>query len=369
MEQNKLAEARRIIDTVDREMAELFCRRMDAVKTVAKAKKEAGLPILDAEREAEMIRRNASRLENDELKSYYIDFLKSNIEISRAFQQRLLSGMRVAYSGVNGAFGYIAARRIFPDAEPVSYPDFLSAYDAVEQGECDCAVLPIENSYAGDVSQVVDRAYEGSLFINGIYDLEVIQNLLGIPGSTLEGIREAISHPQALSQSARYLREHGIQTKEATNTAVAACRVAELGDPSVAAVASLETAKLYGLTVLEKHINESSMNTTRFAVFSRVRNRPTGKERQFILFFTVRNAAGSLSKAISVIGENGFNLRALKSRPTKNANWEYYFYAEGEGSLESEIGRKMLNELKNSCPFLKVAGAFERETLLKEESV
>lgn len=366
---NDLSEARKIIDRVDGEMARLFCERMRAVAMVAQTKKEKGLPIYDPAREDEVLRRNSARVEDENLKSYYVNFLKSNMELSRAYQSRLLDGMRVAYSGVNGAFGYIAAHRIFPEAKLIAYPDFLAAYEAVETGECDCVVLPMENSYAGDVTQVVDRAFEGSLYINGIYDLEIVQNLLALPGTTLSDVKEVISHPQALSQCSNYLREKGFQTVPATNTAVAACRVAESGRHDLAAVASLETARLYGLQVLEKRINESSNNTTRFAVFSRVENRPTGEENQFIMFFTVKNEAGSLSKAVSVIGENGFNLRALKSRPTKNANWEYYFYVEGEGALHGERGQRMLRELKENCSVVKVVGAYDKEKLLKEEDL
>ncbi len=364
---DKLNEARKIIDRVDGEMAKLFCERMRAVGMVAEAKKELGLQIFDPIREQEVVLKNSARVEDEDLKSYYIDYLNSNMAISRAYQSRLLEGMKVAYSGVNGAFGHIAATRIFPDARAIAYPDFLSAYDAVESGECDCAVLPIENSYAGDVTQVVDRAFEGNLYINGIYDLEIVQNLLAVPGTSMADIKEVISHPQALSQCANYLREKGFKTTAATNTAIAASRVAESGRHDVAAVASLETARLYGLQVMEKHINESSNNTTRFAVFSRVENRPNGEENQFVMFFTVKHEAGTLGKAVSVIGENGFNLRCLKSRPTKNANWEYYFYVEGEGNLSGESGQKMLRELKENCSFLKIAGAFDREKLLKEE--
>jgi len=363
---NRLTEARQIIDRVDGEMAKLFAERMKAVATVAQVKKEHGLPIFDPAREAEVIRRNAARMENEDLRPYYIRFLQSNMEISRSYQSRLLDGMRVAYSGVNGAFGQIAAHRIFPDATLVPYPDFLAAYDAVSAGECDCAVLPLENSYAGDVTQVVDRAYEGELFINGVYDLEIVQNLLALPGAEIGDIREVVSHPQALSQCADYLRKKGFLSTAATNTAVAACRVAEEGRKDLAAVASLETARLYGLRVLEKHINESSSNTTRFAVFSKAENLPTGSETRFIMFFTVKHEAGSLGKAVSVIGRNGFNLRALKSRPTKNANWEYYFYVEGEGCLQTPEGRNMLEELRDNCSSIKVVGSFEGEKLLKE---
>ena len=106
--------------------------------------------------------------------------------------------MKIAYSGIEGAFAHIAARRIFPEQELQSYGDFRSAYEAVEKGECDYAVLPIENSYAGEVGQVTDLMFQGSLFVNGVYTLNVLQNLLGVKGARLEGIRKAVSHPQAL---------------------------------------------------------------------------------------------------------------------------------------------------------------------------
>lgn len=364
---DKLSQARAVIDRVDGEMAKLFCERMEAVRTIAQVKIEKGLQILDPKREEEVLSRNCARVRDEELKSYYVKFLTSNMEIARAYQSRLIEGMRVAYSGVNGAFAQIAAEKIFPDATLVPYPDFLCAYDAVRQGECDCAVLPIENSYAGDVTQVVDRAYGGPLFINGVYDLEIVQNLLALPGTQPDQIREVISHPQALTQCAEYLKKKGYKATPATNTAVAACRVAQMGRNDVAAVASLQTARLYGLAVIEKKINESNTNTTRFAVFSRAQNRPSGEDDRFIMFFTVKNEAGSLSKAISVIGENGFNLRALKSYPTKDADWEYYFYVEGEGNVYGPQGQRMLSDLRRVCSSVKVAGAYDREKRLKEE--
>ena len=366
---DRLIKARKIIDRVDGEMAKLFEERMEAVALVARVKQELGLPILDAEREAEVLRRNAARVENEAIKPYYVRFLQSNMEISRAYQSRLLDGMRVAYSGVSGAFAQIAAARIFPDATLVSCPDFLAAYAAVEDGLCDCAVLPIENSFAGDVTQVVDRAYEGTLYINGVYDLEIVQNLMALPGTSLQEVKEVISHPQALAQCGEFLRRAGVKTTSAVNTAVAACTVAEAGRRDFAAIASKETARLYGLQILESHINEVSNNTTRFAVFSKGENRPLGDNSRFIMFFTVKHEAGSLGKAVSVIGRNGFNLRALKSRPTKNANWEYYFYVEGEGNPNSPQGRAMLKELSEVCSSQKVVGVFDREILLKEGSV
>lgn len=356
-----LEKARQIINETDVEMARLFERRMDAARLVASYKKEHGLPVDDLGREAEILKRNTNLVANEDYRSYYVNFLQYTIGLSKNLQHRLLDGMRVAYSGVEGAFANIAAERIFPDATAVACPDFKAAYDAVVSGDCDCAMLPVENSHNGDVGQVLDLAFFGSLFVTGVYEIEVIQNLLAVPGTALGDIKQVISHPQALGQCAAYIRKHGFEPVEAVNTAVAARRVAELGRHDLAAIGSAEAAKKFGLVKLEGHINESGSNTTRFAVFSRAQRTPAPSDKHFIMLFTVKNAAGSLGRAVSVIGEHGFNLRALKSRPTKELIWDYYFYAEGEGSIHGEQGKAMIRELKKCCSHLKILGSFEKE--------
>lgn len=361
---NDLERARQTINQVDREMADLFCKRMEAAKTVAEYKRLHGMQVTDAVREAEVIKRNSKYIENEDLRSYYINFLRSNMEISKNYQHRILEGMRVAFSGVEGAFANIAANKVFPDAIAVPYPDFKSAYDSVVGGECDCVILPIENSFNGDVGQVMDLAFFGSLYINGVYDIGVVQNLLAVSGTSIDDITTVISHSQALGQCAEYIKKHGFKTEEAVNTAVAAKLVSESGRRDIAAIASDEAAVKFGLKKLEAHINSSGSNTTRFAVFSRTAKLPSSVDNHFIMLFTVTNEAGSLGKAISIIGDNGFNLRALKSRPTKELIWSYYFFVEGEGNINGEKGKKMLEELKTQCSELRVLGSFEKEISL-----
>ena len=360
----ELEKARQIINSVDKQMAELFEQRMDAAKQVAEYKRLHGIQVTDAAREADVIKRNSEFIKNEEYKSYYINFLQHNMDVSKSYQHRLLEGMRVAFSGVEGAFANIAAEKVFPDAVCVPYADFKSAYNSVVDGECDCVILPIENSYNGDVGQVMDLAFFGPLFINGIYDIGIVQNLLAVKGATIEQIKQVISHPQALGQCAGYIKKHNFESIEAVNTAVAAKQVAEMGRTDIAAIASEDAAEKYGLFKLESHINETNNNTTRFAVFSRSAKMPSVDDNHFIMMFTVTNEAGSLGKAISIIGDNGFNLKALKSRPTKELIWSYYFYAEGEGNINSEKGKKMLAELKSKCSEIKVLGSFEKEISL-----
>ena len=354
---NMLEEARKIINEVDSEMAELFVKRMRAAEMVYEHKKKFGLPILDQARENVVIEKNAERIEDETLKGYYIDFIKSVMAVSRAYQYRMQDGLRVAYSGVEGAFAHIAAGRIFPEGNRISCTDFKAAYDSVVSGENDLAVLPIENSYAGEVGQTIDLIFSGTLFINGIYELPIQQNLLGIPGTKAGDIRKVISHPQALSQCHDYIEGRKLAAEESNNTALAAKSVAEAGDKSLGAIASIETAQLYGLEVLEASINKSSENTTRFAVLSRVRAHSPALSNSVIMF-TVKHEAGSLAGAISIIGKYGYNMTALRSRPMKKDSWQYYFYIEVDGSMDTAEGQQMLEELSKVCDKLKVAGTF-----------
>ena len=358
----ELTEAREKIREVDEEMAKLFVSRMEAVRKVAEYKRAHGLPIEDKEQEARVIEGRSKLIDDPELRSFYVRFLSETIEVSKSWQHRLTEGMRVAYSGVEGAFAHVAAKRIFPDGTPVSYPSFEAAYGAVEAGECDVAVLPIENSFAGEVGQVLDLMFSGGLYVNGVYDLSITQNLLGVPGAKPSDVKTVVSHPQALSQCGAYIREHGYSTVTAENTAVAAKSVAEQNDVSLAAIASGETAELYGLSVLDHDINESKTNTTRFAVFSRAENPSSGRDGgAFLLLFTVKDEVGGLATAINLVSAYNFNLRVLRSRPMKDLPWHYYFYAEAEGDAASENGRRMLAALRGVCPMVKIAGQYKTE--------
>ena len=354
---NKLEEARKIINEVDSKMAELFVERMRAAEMVFEHKKEFGLPILDREREDAVVEKNSALVEDDVLKGYYIDFIRNMMSVSRAYQYRMQSGLKVAYSGVEGAFAHIAAGRIFPEGNRVSHRDFKSAYDAVVSGDADVAVLPIENSYAGEVGQTMDLIFSGPLFINGIYDLEIHQNLLGLPDATVDDIKKVTSHPQALSQCHDYIALRGFETDEANNTAVAAKVVKDMNDKSLGAIASVETAEIYGLKVIEANINKSGENTTRFAVLSRVRAASPSLSNS-VLMFTVKNEAGSLANAISIIGKYGYNMTALRSRPMKKHPWQYYFYIEIDGRCDTENGKNMIKDLSKVCDKLKIAGTF-----------
>lgn len=354
---DQLIKARETISEIDSQVALLFEKRMEAVKLVAEYKKERGLPIFDSSREDEVIKANLEIVQDEEIREFYVPFIKSTMDISKRYQHRILKGANIAYSGVEGAFAHIAAGRIFPDGNRISYPNFKSAYEAVEKGECDCAVIPIENSSAGEVGQVIDLMFSGSLYVNGVYSLDVRHNLMALEGVNESDIVKVVSHQQALDQCAGYISNKGYKTEAYENTAMAAKHVADLSDPTVAAIASRETAELYGLKILRENINETSDNTTRFVVLSRTLCKE--KRDHSIIVFAVPDKAGALAHAINVIGNHGYSMRCIKSRAMKDLMWTYYFYVEITGDLQSRRGSYMLDELSDCCDKLKMIGTFK----------
>ena len=168
-------------------------------------------------------------------------------------------------------------------------------------------------------------------------------------------------------KNCKYIKEHGFATEDAVNTARAAAAVAQAGDPSVAAIASTETSNLYGLEVIERGINKSLLNTTRFAVFSRCENPSRARTNStFMMLFAVNNEAGALANAINVIARHGFNMTTLRSHPLKDKPWQYYFYVEAEGDESSETGKNMLSELQEHCSQIKIIGHYNMEVPLED---
>ena len=356
-----LDETRKKINEIDKEMAKLFEKRMELSSLVALYKKENALPIEDKVREKQVVEKNLSFIENDELKDYYVDFINATMNISKKYQSKLLEGMKVAYCGEEGAYAFIAAKSIFNSQMILPFTSFEKAYDAVNKGYCDACILPIENSFAGDVGQVMDLIFSGPLYINNIIDVDINHNLLVKKGVKLTDVKTVASHPQALQQCQKYIQSHNFKTIELSNTAIAAKELACSNDFTSAVIASEDVAKLYDLEIIDRNINEMRNNTTRFAVFSKSL-KETDKNikmgQHFILVFTVKNEAGALASALNIIGSHNFNMRTLRSRPMKQLQWNYYFFVELDGNINSIDGKDMINQLKSVCDRLKVVGTY-----------
>lgn len=355
---NDLNKIREQINEVDEKMLELFKQRMELAKNVALYKKENNIAIFDAVREKEVIEKNTEKLNNEELTSEYKNFIQSLMNSSKLYQRKIVYGKVVGYQGVEGAFSNICANELFDGATFKSYQSFNDVLVAIENEEIEVGVLPIENSTNGEVGEVMDGLFKhNDLYINAYYDLKVDQNLVVIPGTKIEDIEHVYSHSQAIGQCSNFLKTRHFEVHQYSNTAKAAEYVKQMGLKSIAAIASKKTAELYGLEILGENINNSDLNTTRFACVSK---RYTSNGNRFGLFFTVKNEAGCLAKAVEIISNTGMNMTCLRSRSMKDLPWEYYFYSEISGDINNEASKKMLEELKNVCLSVRVLGSYQK---------
>ena len=261
---------------------------------------------------------------------------------------------KIAYCGTQGSFSEIAAGKLFPKGKLLPCPSFQAAYDLVVKGDAQAALLPIENSYAGEVAATVDLLYRGSLKVKDVYEMKIEQNLVGVKGASLEDVNTVVSHPQALAQCAEYIAAHKFSEIVSENTAFAAKAVADKGSKSLAAIASRACAELYGLEVIAENVAESRENTTRFALFTQGEGKKRDSEH-LILLFAVGDLSGALAEALAIIARYGYNMKSLHSRPLKDRPWQYYFYVEAEGSGEEDA---LLHSLKDCCVDAKIAGRF-----------
>lgn len=352
---NQLEKARAVINEIDDQMRELFEKRMAAVEEVAAYKIANNMKIFDPERELSVIEKNSMKMQNKKLLPFYRDYVQSTMNISKSYQESIINCETYGYQGVLGAFSHIATQRLFPHGKMKNYPTFEGAVKGVLNHEISKAVLPFENSYTGEVGEILDLLFNYDVVIQSIYDLKINQNLLGLKGATLCDIKQVYSKDQAINQCQDFLKNFNYDLIPYANTALAAKFVSESNDKSKAAIASIETAELYGLDVLAENINTSKDNTTRFVV---VGNELPEDGDHLSIVFTVHHESGQLAKIMQIVAKYGFNMENIKSRSLKDASWQYYFYMEIEGRYRDEKMQKMLEECRNSSANFKVIGVY-----------
>lgn len=267
-----------------------------------------------------------------------------------------------AYQGEPGAYAEAALVAHFGDrALPVSRTTFHEVFEAVAAGDADTGVVPIENSLNGSVFENYDLLLEHNLHIVGEVTVPVHHALLAPPGTSLDDVTHVYSHPQALAQCMRYLRDHSLEPRNAYNTAGAAQDVATNRDPGAAAIASARAAKLYGLDVLATDIQSRSDNTTRFFVIARERA-DDAQPTKVSVVYTTHNAPGALFASLESFAAMQLNLTKIESRPTRDTQWEYYFYVDFEradGSpFDDDSLRHLLARLESKLAFLRLLGAY-----------
>ncbi|GLQ19964.1 prephenate dehydratase [Algimonas porphyrae] len=254
---------------------------------------------------------------------------------------------RIVYQGEAGAYSHLACREHFPDMEPWACQSFSEAFARVRSGEADLAMIPVENTVAGRVSDIYHLLPEGGLSIIAERYQPIHHQLLALPGVSLSDITTARSHPMALGQVRDRLTGLGIAAIADVDTAAAARKVAERGDRQIAAVASRVAAEVYGLQILAEDIEDSGSNTTRFIVLSRTPHIPDmdGGPVVSSFVFRTRSVPSALYKALGGFASNGLNLTKLESYMIGGGFTAAQFYVDVEGHPDSDAMRHALEEL------------------------
>jgi len=263
----------------------------------------------------------------------------------------------VAFQGAPGANSHVAATEAFPDGLPLPCFDFADAIEAVQTGAADCAIIPIENSLHGRVADMHFLLPESGLVITGEHFLSIRHALLGC--GPKEGLREAMSHPQALGQCRHWLRAHGVQPVAYPDTAGAAAMVAERRDPTVAALAPPGAGALYGLEVIEEDVSDATHNVTRFVTLARGA-RPLLGDGPFMttLIFEVKNIPAALYKAMGGFATNGVNMTKLESYQRGASFAATEFYADILGRPGDPAVDRALEELGFHSKWVRLLGTY-----------
>jgi prephenate dehydratase len=267
---------------------------------------------------------------------------------------------RIVYQGEPGSNSHLACQERFPDAEAVACPSFEDCFAAVDAGDADLAMIPIDNSLAGRVSDIHHFLPTSELHIVGEHFLRIRFALLGVPGATLDGIKTVHSHVHALGQCRRVIREHGFVPIISGDTAGAAREVKEAGDQTQAAISPPLAAEIYGLEVLLEDVEDEDHNTTRFVVLSRdFVKAPQGDGPVVTSFvFNVRNLPAALYKALGGFATNGVNMTKLESYMVGGEFAATQFLAEVDGHADDPPVARALEELEFFTTEVKILGIY-----------
>lgn len=373
-----LLQIRDEIDIIDKEIERLFEERMKLCENVAEYKIANGKAVLDPEREKQKIEKIKSLAHGEFNEKGAEEIFKQIMAISRKLQYQILAkhnlineidftevscinkeNVRVVYQGVEGAYAYEAMINYFGDnVDNYNVATWKDAMEEVECGNADYAVIPIENSTAGSVSEVYDLLANYDNYIVGEIDIKISHMLLGLEGATTSDIKTVYSHPQALMQCNKFLDENRQwQTVSLKNTAVSAKKVKEDGDISQAAIASSIAAKLHGLTILEESINSNDKNTTRFIVVCNKKIYAKNANTVSVCF-EIAHETGSLYNILSHFIYNNVNMTRIESRPVEGKNWEYRFTIDVEGNLGDAAVKNALRGINEEALNFKVLGNY-----------
>ncbi|MBP5773622.1 MAG: chorismate mutase [Eubacterium sp.] len=374
---DELLKFREKIDKIDDEIVKLFLERIEVSKDVADYKIKTGKPVLDRERELSKLE-NLKKKAPEKFEALGIaELFEQIMAMSRKYQYIKMgeigksddfgfkvvddipkTGVKVAYQGLPGAYSQQAASEYFGEgAEYVHVTTFREAVDTVKKGEADYAVLPFENSSAGIVADVYDLLVEYDTYIMDTFDIKIRHCLCGIKGSTLEDIKEIYSHPQAFMQSNEFIEEHKFNKINLANTAISARYISEQTDKTRGCICSENAAEIYGLEILERNINFTAKNTTKFIIISN--KKVARKDANLIcISFEMPHESGTLYQMLSHIIYNNLNMTSIQSRPIPDKKWEYRFYVEFEGGIKDKDVMNALTGITAEALNAKILGNY-----------
>ncbi|MBP3520972.1 MAG: bifunctional chorismate mutase/prephenate dehydratase, partial [Oscillospiraceae bacterium] len=354
---SQLDEYRARIDAIDAQLSQLFLERMEVTGKVGEYKKSQGIPVLDAQREKQVIAAKTALTDDPAAKADLAALYESIMAISRRQQRKLVregsedtgyarwlkavegkrqpvEAPRVVYQGEPGCYSEEAAAGFFGE-EVVSrgLPWFNDVFAALEKGEADYAMLPIENSSTGSIRQVYDLLSQYDFSLVGEWQVKVEHCLAALPGVKLEDIQTVYSHEQGLMQCDKFLDAHRDWRRvPVLDTAGSAKQVGETRDPAAAAICSRRAARLYGLEELAFPINHNTANVTRFVAVSPKLELRAGRDK-ISAIFSLPHQSGSLHEILTIFAVQGLNLQKLESRPIPGRGWEYLFFLDFTGDL------------------------------------
>ncbi len=266
----------------------------------------------------------------------------------------------IAFQGTMGANSSLACTTFYPQLEAQAFPTFYDVFKAVETEQVKYGMIPLENSYAGRVSEIHNLLQDGGVFIVAEHFFPITHNLVGIDGASIGDVKEALSHPQALMQCQNNLRELGVDVREFSNTAEAAKFVAATGDKSKAAICSKMAAELFGLKILKENIQDVGENVTTFVVISKNQTDPNPAIAPVVttLLFTIRNIPGSLYKALGGFATNGVNMVKLESYIPGGISKQAKFFITIDGHPSEKHVSLALEELGFFSKNVKLIGIY-----------
>ncbi len=374
-----IQELRGKIDRVDDELVRLYGERMELAREIGRYKREKGLPVLDTERERNLLNRVGEKAgaENENGVRALFGFLMAQSRTNQMLDGRKESALGaqirkalqetpelfpskavVACQGVEGAYSQKACEKLFAAPSILYCRDFESVFSAIESGLCKYGVLPIENSLAGSVNSVYDQMISRHFYIVRSTRVKIDHTLIGLPGTKTEEIKEIYSHEQALQQCSRYLEANkGWQVNVCRNTAAAAKMIAERGDRSAAALSSAACAPLYGLEILDTDIQNNSNNHTRFICIAKQPEIYPGADHTSLML-VLPNRPGALYQILGRFNAQGINLTKLESRPMPGRDFEFMFYFDIDASVYSPAFTRLMEELDVTLEQFSYLGSY-----------